>query len=39
LNINGLCPICRARIEEENKPARGVDLEMANTALNSEDNN
>jgi len=31
-----LCPICRARIEEE-KPRRGGDVEMANTMLNSQD--
>jgi len=35
LKINGLCPICRGKIEDDKGPKPG-DLEMANTTLNSQ---
>jgi len=34
LKINGLCPICRGKIEED-KGRRAGDVEMANTTVNS----
>jgi len=32
LKINGLCPICRGKIEDEKGPRPG-DVEMANTTV------